>query len=115
MKKVKGKKLKKSSLETMPKNTKAALCYLLGWLTGIFFFLTEKKDEEIRFHALQSIITFGGLTVISFVPLIGWILSPLIMIAGFVLWLVLIIKTYQGEKIELPIAADLAKKQLAKK
>lgn len=97
----------------LPKNTAAALSYVLGWLTGIVFLLLE-KDAFVRFHAMQSIITFGVLTLLSFVPVIGWILSPLIMIVGFILWLVLIYKAYQGEEFALPVIGDFAKKQLGK-
>lgn len=97
----------------LPKNTAAALSYVLGWLTGIVFLLIE-KDPFVRFHAMQSIITFGILTILSFVPVIGWILSPLVMIVGFVLWLVLIFKAYQGEEFKLPVIGEFAKKQLAR-
>lgn len=97
----------------LPKNTAAALSYVLGWLTGIVFLLIE-KDPFVRFHAMQSIITFGLLTVISFLPVIGWILSPLVMIVGFVLWLMLIYKAYQGEEYKLPWIGEFAKKQLGR-
>jgi uncharacterized membrane protein len=98
----------------MSKNVKSSLCYLGGWVTGIIFLLTEKKDQEIKFHAMQSTLTFGGLTILTMIPLIGWVLAPIAAIFGFVLWLILIIKTYQGEKVELPIVGQLAKKQLEK-
>lgn len=98
----------------LPKNTAAALCYLLGWVTGIVFLLIEKEDKFVRFHAMQSVITFGILTIASFLPLIGWILSPFIMIIGFVLWLALIIKAYQGEEFELPVVGKLARQWLGK-
>lgn len=97
----------------LPKNTAAALSYVLGWLTGIIFLLIE-KDPFVRFHAMQSIITFGILTLLSFIPVIGWILSPLVMIVGFILWLVLIFKAYQGEEFKLPVVGEFAKKQLGK-
>ncbi len=97
----------------LPRNTAAALSYVLGWLTGIIFLLIE-KDKFVRFHAMQSIITFGLLTVVSFVPVVGWILSPLVMIVGFVLWLVLIFKAYQGEEFKLPVIGDFAQKQMGK-
>lgn len=97
----------------LPKNTAAALSYVLGWLTGIIFLLIE-KDPFVRFHAMQSVVTFGILTLASFVPVIGWILSPIIMILGFVLWLLLIYKAYQGEEFKLPVVGDLAKKALGK-
>lgn len=97
----------------LPKNTAAALSYVLGWLTGIVFLLIE-KDPFVRFHAMQSIITFGGLMILMFIPVIGWMLSPLLWIIGFILWLVLIFKAYQGEEFKLPFIGDFAKKQLPK-
>lgn len=97
----------------LPRNTAAALSYVLGWVTGIIFLLIE-KDPFVRFHAMQSIITFGVLMLLSFVPLVGWILSPLVAIVGFVLWLVLIFKAYQGEEFKLPVIGEFAKKQLGK-
>lgn len=105
---------KNSSQSTgLPKNTAAALAYALGWVTGIIMLLVE-KDPLVRFHAMQSIVIFGALTIISLVPVIGWALSPIVMIIGFVLWLVLIFKAYQGEKFKLPVAGDFAEKLLGK-
>lgn len=98
----------------LPRNTAGALCYVLGWVTGIVFLLVEKEDKFVRFHAMQSVVTFGILTVASFTPVIGWILSPLIMIVGFVLWLVLMVKAYQGEEFELPVVGKLARQWLGK-
>lgn len=98
----------------LPKNMAAALCYVLGWVTGLVFLLVEKEDKFVRFHAMQSTVTFGILTVASLAPLIGWLLSPFIMIIGFVLWLVLIIKAYQGEEFELPVVGKLARQWLGK-
>ncbi len=97
----------------LPKNTAAALSYVLGWLTGIVFLLIE-KDPFVRFHAMQSIVVFGALTIIALLPVVGWVLSPLVMIVGFVLWLVLIYKAYQGEEFSLPVVGDWAKKLLGK-
>lgn len=98
----------------LPKNVAAALTYLGGWVTGLVFLLIEKKDQTVRFHAMQSVVTFGLLTVLVMVPLIGWILSPFVLILSFVLWLVLMIKAYQGEKFKLPVIGDFAEKQLGK-
>lgn len=97
----------------LPRNTAAALSYVLGWLTGIVFLLIE-KDPFVRFHAMQSLITFGVLTLLVMTPVIGWVLSPLIMIVGFILWLVLIFKAYQGEEFMLPVVGEFAKKQLGR-
>ena len=104
---------KKSGLG-LPSNTAAALSYVLGWLTGIVFLLLEKDDKFVRFHAMQSIITFGTITLVSFIPVIGWMLSPILMILAFVLWLLLIFKAYQGEKFKLPVIGDFAEKQMGR-
>lgn len=97
----------------LPRNTAAALAYILGWLSGLLLLFIE-KDEFVRFHAMQSIITFGILTVLSFVPVIGWMLTPIILLAGLALWLILIVKAYQGEKFKLPYIGNWAEKQLGK-
>ena len=98
----------------LPSNTAAALAYVLWWVSGIIFLLLEKDDKFVRFHAMQSIITFGMITLLSFIPVIGWMLSPVLMIIGFVLWLVLIFKAYQGEKFKLPVIGDFAEKQMGR-
>lgn len=97
----------------LPRNTAAALSYVGLWVTGLVFLLIE-KDEFVRFHAMQSLIVFGALSILTLVPFIGWILSPIIMVAIFVLWLFLLIKAYQGEEYELPVVGPFAKQQLGK-
>lgn len=87
---------------------------MMIWVTGLLFLLMEKKNAFVRFHAMQSILFFGGLTVITFVPVIGWLLSPFVMILGFVVWLMAIYKAYNGEKFELPVVGKIAKEQLKK-
>ena len=98
----------------LPENTAAALCYVLGWITGLVFLLAEKENMKIRFHAMQSLVFFAVLTVISFVPVIGWLLSPLVMIVGFIAWLICIYKAYNGEEFELPVVGKFSRKQVNK-
>ncbi|HUW24874.1 MAG TPA: DUF4870 domain-containing protein [Patescibacteria group bacterium] len=93
----------------LEKNVAAALTYLLAWLTGVIFFLVE-KDPDIRFHAVQSIIFFGGLTILGMVPVLGWLLSPFLFLIGLIGWIVLLVKAYQGEKFKLPVVGNLALK-----
>ena len=95
-------------------NVAAVLSYLLGWITGLIFYLIEKENRFVRFHALQSIMVSGALTVLSvvlmYIPVIGWALIPAVNIAGLILWIVCMIKGYQGEKFKLPVAGDIAEK-----
>jgi len=99
----------------LDKNIAAGLCYVFGWVTGLIFLLIEKEDQDVRFHAMQSIIVFGGISllhIIFSVSLIGLPLIPLLFIIGVVLWLLLMIKGFQGEKYKLPYVGDLAEKWL---
>ncbi len=90
-------------------NVKAALTYLVGWITGLIFLLTEKEDEFVRFHAAQSLTLFGLITVITFVPLLGQLLGLILWPLSLVLWIVLMVKAYKNEKFELPVISDWAK------
>jgi uncharacterized membrane protein len=98
-------------------NVAGLLCYLFGWVTGIIFFILEKDNKYVRFHALQSIVVFGILSVagsiLGWIPFFGWVAGVFIGILTFILWLVLMIKAYQGEKYKIPWAGDFAEKQVS--
>ena len=98
----------------LSKNSASALAYVFGWVSGLVFLLAEKKNAQVKFHAMQSLMFFAGLTLISFVPVIGWLLSPLVWIAGLIGWLMSIYKAYNGEDFSLPVVGKLAKQQLKK-
>lgn len=91
-------------------NTKGALTYLLGFVTGIFFLLTEKENGFIRFHAMQSTFVFGLLFILNFVPLLTVLVVPVIL----VLWVFLMYKAYSGEKYKLPFVGDFVEQQMGK-
>ena len=95
-------------------NVAGLLCYLGIWITGIVFLVIERKDNFVRFHALQSIIVFGSLSIfsaiLSQIPFIGGILGAVLGIGMFILWVVLMIKAYQGEQYMIPVAGDIAAK-----
>jgi uncharacterized membrane protein len=116
----------------LDENVASAACYVLGWLTGIIFFLMEKDNKTVRFHAMQSVLTFLPLTILYWI--IGMIFSmmffgagmygaygiwgilslitTLIAIVMLILWLVLMFKAYQGEKFKVPIVGDIAENQV---
>jgi uncharacterized membrane protein len=107
--------------EGLAENVAGLLCYVLGWLTGIIFLLIDKRPF-VKFHAAQSIVVFGGLTVIRIALIfmhgmmgagvIGWgflgMIGLLLGLVGLVLWVLLMIKAYQHELFRVPIAADIA-------
>ncbi len=104
--------LGKSSTGLQP-NLAAMLSYLAGVITGLIFFLIEKENKFVRFHAMQSILTFGFFLVLNvalgMVPG-GWSMVSLVGIAQLIVWIVVLIKAYQGEKFKLPVVGDIAEK-----
>jgi len=96
-------------------NIAGLLCYVLGWVSGLVFILIEKESNFVRFHAMQSIYVFGILTIASIVlgwiPVLNVVLVPLIGVLGVILWIILMIKAYQGEKFKLPMVGDWAEKR----
>jgi uncharacterized membrane protein len=107
----------------LDENIEGALCYALGFITGIIFLVMEKDNKFVRFHAIQSILTSLPLMVIgwlissfmvfslSMIWLLGMVLS-LWSFVELILWLVLMLKAYQGEMFKLPIVGDIAEKQV---
>ena len=111
------------SQSQMSENVAAALSYVLMWLTGLIFYFTDKRPF-VRFHAAQSIVLFGGLHIITIALTFlfgfssftgGWAgfslgldLYRLVDLVALVLWVLLMIKAYQGQKFRVPFAADIA-------
>ena len=97
-------------------NLAGALTYVLGPITGILFLVLEKESKFVRFHAMQSTITFVALFVISLVlgmiPILGWLLLLPFQLLVLVLWIFLMFKAFKGEKFKLPTIGDLAERQV---
>jgi uncharacterized membrane protein len=90
----------------LEENVAALLSYVAGWVTGLIFFLIEKDSQFVKFHAMQSIIFFGACVVLSFIPWVNIVIGLLALI----MWIILMVKAYQGEKFKLPVIGDLAEK-----
>ena len=113
----------------LEENVAALLSYVLGWLTGLIFFLIDKRPY-VRFHAMQSIITFGGLHLIWIVLMFGgfvgmggfmggmfgsfalggimWLIYGLFNLLILVVWVLCMVKAYQGQRFKLPIVGNIA-------
>ncbi|MFA5308728.1 MAG: hypothetical protein WC370_04480 [Dehalococcoidales bacterium] len=94
----------------LQENVAGLLCYVLGWVTGIVFLILEPNRKFVKFHAVQSIIVFGAVTVVDlifiWVPVVSWIIGVLALI----LWVFLMYQAYQGKMYKLPIAGVYAEK-----
>ena len=102
--------------------TEAILGYLFWWLGGLVFFVIERKNRFVRFHAAQSIIFFGGVSVllealhlISIIPLLGILLSiplsfasTIITVVAIITWLFMMFQMYRGRNFRIPIVSEYA-------
>jgi uncharacterized membrane protein len=97
-------------------NIAGLLCYLGVFLLGAYFLATEKKSRFVRFHAMQSTATFGALFIAQIVLNVFGLygLAPLVGLVAFGVWLFMMYKAYSWELYRLPIAGDIAAKELEK-
>lgn len=95
-------------------NIAGGLSYLFGIISGILFYVLEKENKFVRFHAMQSTLFCAAWIVINIVllviPIIGLIIAALLNIAGLILWLIVMIKAFSGEQMKLPIIGEMAEK-----
>lgn len=111
---------------------KFALYSYLGFcFTGIVFFFLKSKRPFVRFHAAQSVVLFVPvaailivlkvISIVTLIPFIGWILSPVISLLTFIvvapvfiLWIILMVLSYQGIRVKLPIIGHYAEALVAR-
>jgi len=103
-------------------NVAGALAYVTIIPSILFLVLAPYNSNRfIRFHSFQNIFFAVAwlalwivLNIIAHIPIFGWLtilIWPLIGLAGFVIWLILILKAYQGQMFKLPVIGDMAEKQ----
>jgi uncharacterized membrane protein len=98
-------------------NIAGLLCYVGVWISGIIFLVLEQRNKFVRFHAAQSIVAFGTITVagivLGLIPVVGAAFSTIIGIIGFIVWIIMMVKASNGEWYKLPWAGDVAEKIVA--
>lgn len=112
-----------------------ALSYLFGFVTGLVFFLIERENDFVRFHAAQSMalsgvffVAYMALSIVgtvlttvmfsststffigSIVSMVVGVIWLVLALGGFGVWVYLMVKAYQGETTRIPIAAGIADK-----
>jgi uncharacterized membrane protein len=101
----------------------SVLCYSVWWVTGGLFLLLERQHPTVRFHAAQSLVLFGAISVLlvvlgafSAVALVlssetyqfVRVIADLLWAGAAVIWLVLVLRAWRGEAWRVPLAAALA-------
>ena len=114
----------------MAENVAGALCYLLGLITGIIFLVLApyNQNRNVRFHAFQSIFFNVAMivawivfmivaTILAHIPILGALMDLLIWaalsIGGLIVWLMLMFKAYNNQRLSLPVIGPIAEKQAA--
>lgn len=107
-------------------NVASLLCYICSPITGIIFLLIEKTNNDVKFHAWQSVVFGVGYIALVIIlevlaAIMGLIASvlgiivgffiPLVMLGAFIIWIVCMIKAYQGERWRIPYIGDFAAKK----
>ena len=110
-------------------NVAAGLAYLLGIIGGIIMLVGGGTNKFVRFAAAQS-ITMWGLYFVFYVAVMIvnimlsmvhlWMLIPLVGIVSllvgllyFVLWIYTFVMGFQGKDVQLPVISDLTRKFFA--
>jgi uncharacterized membrane protein len=110
--------------ENLGKNVAGALSYLVGALTGVLFLVIDRRPF-VRFHAMQSIVVTIAIIALSIalgifslilgaVPIFGWLVGLLLSlafsVAGFVLWIYLMYRAWEGDEWEVPVVGAWARR-----
>jgi len=101
----------------------AVLCYSVWWVTGGLFLILERQHRTVRFHAAQSLVLFGAISVmllaLGAVSALALMLSSqvyqlvramgdLLWAGAAVIWLVLVLRAWRGDVWRVPLVAALA-------
>ena len=90
------------------KKTYTILSYVLGWIGGLIFLFVGKDDPDVKWNAAQSLLIFGGLSIVifilSFIPVVNFV-GLILWLIGFIFWVVFLIQSLQGngERIPAPV------------
>lgn len=107
-------------------NIASLLCYVCTPITGIIFILLEKENKEVQFHAWQATIFGLGYiavvialeilsailgAIVGFIGVVVGLLVPMVGLVAFIVWIIALIKAYQGERWKIPYLGDFAEKK----
>jgi uncharacterized membrane protein len=88
----------------------AALSYLGGLLSGLVVLSLERHDPFVRFHAMQSVVTFSAALIahLMLLSLAGAMATVPFAVAVTGLWIFLIVNAWRGERRHLPYVGAFA-------
>ena len=114
----------------LPRNIAAFLAVLVPLISGVVFYIVDRRDAFVRHYALQNIVLGGFFLLIGLIlrlsaallgilPFVGemfvWVLNKSSDVCGIVFlffWLILLFKAYRGQTWEMPILWRYAKQHI---
>lgn len=94
----------------LKENIAIALGYAFGWISGLILLITETENKTVRYHAAQSIFIVLGLHIVQFIlmiSIIGIILIPVATLGFVILWIYLIINSFNGSYVRIKFIEDI--------
>ncbi|MFH1654179.1 MAG: DUF4870 domain-containing protein [Pseudomonadota bacterium] len=114
---------KKTGSSGLAPNIAGLLCYLCAPITSIIFLILEKENADVKFHAWQGTVfgvaciaisvllsILGAIlgAIASFLGALIAIIYPIFWLVAIVVWIVCMVKAYQGERWRIPVLGDFA-------
>jgi uncharacterized membrane protein len=108
----------------LDRNIVCVLAYAVGWLSGMAFLILERKDKEVRFHALNAVLLFGpinifivGLFTLTLFfrdqPLLKFMFGTaafFVPLVAVLFWGWVMFKAYKGEELKIPVTTEIARR-----
>jgi uncharacterized membrane protein len=101
------------------------LCYAAAWASGLLLVALERDSRFVRFHAWQSLIGFGALTLLALVTwgmtiLMAFVSPMAFRVMGFVTqfvwialgatWIFAVVMVAQGRRWKMPLVGKWAER-----
>jgi uncharacterized membrane protein len=126
-----------SSTITISATTAAGASYLFWWVSGLLIYFNERHNRFVRFHAMQSMLLTGALTVFGVVasivsalcgdiaqyardPLtrhlfgtLGWGILVMAVLVILFVWVPTMIAAWTGNYLRIPIVGQYAERYSA--
>lgn len=109
----------------LPPRVAGLLCYAAAWASGLLLVAIERESRFVRFHAWQSLLGFGALTLLAlgawgmtilmaFVSptafrVMGYVTQTLWIVLGAT-WLAAVVMAAQGRRWKLPLVGKWAER-----
>ena len=105
----------------------AAIAYLAWWVTGLLVLAIERQNQFVRFHALQSTLALGTLSLAGVAFWVGSFaslvvtgsafvvlmrLAQLTWLVGMIVWVICLYHAVKGRRFKLPAFGDMAERRL---